>query len=124
MRMATLPNSLSRPLFLCAALWSLRAVGRPAILGGLFLQLGSELLLQVRAIGSSPDELPLASISPNSRGPHFTAQRLPLERLSKTIGSNPLLASTLHVAPDIAGTASNEDFHICKTDFVRAFEQT
>ena len=115
--MATLPDSLSRPLFLCATLWSLRAVGRPAILGGLFLHLGSELLLQVRAIGSSPDELPLASISPNSRGPHFTAQRLPLERLSKTIGSTLFLPAPYTLAPDIAGTASNEDFHICKTDF-------
>ena len=46
MRMATLPDSLSGPLFLCAALWSLRAVGRPAILGGLFLRLGPKLLLQ------------------------------------------------------------------------------
>ena len=64
--MAALPASLSRSLFLCAALWRLRAVGRPAILGGLFLQLGPKLLLQVRAIGSSPDELPLAS---NSKRP-------------------------------------------------------
>ena len=45
MRMATLPDSLSGPLFVYAALWSLRAVGRPAILGSLFLQLGPKLLL-------------------------------------------------------------------------------
>jgi hypothetical protein len=45
MRMATLPDSLSRSLFLCTALRRLRAVGWPAILGGLFLQLGSQLLL-------------------------------------------------------------------------------
>jgi hypothetical protein len=45
MRMATLPDSLSRSLFLCAALWSLRAMGRPAILGSLFLHMGPKLLL-------------------------------------------------------------------------------
>jgi hypothetical protein len=45
MPMAALPDSLSRPLFLCATLWSLRAMGRRALLGNLFLHLGSQLLL-------------------------------------------------------------------------------
>jgi hypothetical protein len=52
---ATLPDSLSRSLFLCAALWSLRAVGRPAILGSLLGVLATTTLSSAQsAVGWYP----------------------------------------------------------------------
>jgi hypothetical protein len=45
MRVATLPASLSRSLFLCVALWGLRAVGRRVLLGRLLLHLWPALHL-------------------------------------------------------------------------------
>src|SRR5439155_23326449 len=49
-------------------------------------------------------------ISPSTSGPHFTAHRCPVDRLSRTIGSNPDRAKTLAVwlpiypAPPVTST--------------------
>src|SRR6266576_4835605 len=77
--------------------WFSSVILRPELRGQPTIPTASAEFMQACRKDTKQSRQPRASRSPSTRGPHFTAHRCPVERLSSTIGSNPEWAKTLAV---------------------------